>query len=76
MPGLCVTVGEQIEALRRVAGDGPVRLIRREPDPVIAKIVAGWSQDFDVRAAPALGFTTAERTFDDIIRIYREEEGV
>jgi D-erythronate 2-dehydrogenase len=76
MPGLCVTVGEQIEALRRVAGEGPVRLIRRESDPVIAKIVAGWPQNFDARAAAAVGFTTAERTFDDIIRIYREEEGV
>jgi nucleoside-diphosphate-sugar epimerase len=76
MPGLSVTVGEQIEALRRVAGEVPARLIRREPDPVIAKILAGWPQNFDARAAAAIGFTTAERTFDDIIRIYREEEGV
>ena len=42
MPGLPATVAEQIEALRRVAGDRAVQLIRREPDPVIAKIVAGW----------------------------------
>jgi D-erythronate 2-dehydrogenase len=76
MPGLCVTVGEQIAALRRVAGEEAVRLIRREPDPTIAKIVAGWPQNFDARAAAALGFTTAERAFDDIIRIYREDEGV
>jgi D-erythronate 2-dehydrogenase len=76
MPGLSVTVGEQIAALRRVAGDGAVRLIRREPDPAIAKIVAGWPQNFDPRAAAALGFATAEQSFDDIIRIYREEEGV
>jgi D-erythronate 2-dehydrogenase len=76
MPGLSVTVGEQIAALRRVAGEDAVRLIRREPDPVIAKIVAGWPQNFDPRAAAALGFATAERTFDDIIRIYREDEGV
>jgi D-erythronate 2-dehydrogenase len=75
MPGLCVTVGEQIEALRRVAGEDAVRLIRREPDPVIAKIVAGWPQNFDARAAAALGFTTVERTFDDIIRLYLEDEG-
>ena len=33
MPGLSATVGEQIEALRRVAGERAVRLIRREPDP-------------------------------------------
>jgi nucleoside-diphosphate-sugar epimerase len=76
MPGVSVTVGEQIEALRRVAGDEAVRLIRREPDPIIARIVAGWPQNFDARAATALGFAAAERTFEDIIRIYREEEGV
>ncbi len=32
MPGLSVTVGEQIEALRRVAGEKVVARIRREPD--------------------------------------------
>ncbi len=32
MPGVSVTVGEQIEALRAVAGDEIVQLIRREPD--------------------------------------------
>ena len=36
MPGVSVTVAEQIEALRGVAGDRAVALIRREPDPVIA----------------------------------------
>jgi nucleoside-diphosphate-sugar epimerase len=76
MPGLCVTVGEQIEALQRIAGEGAVRLIRRETDPIVARIVAGWPQNFDPRAAAALGFATVERTFDDIIRIYREDEGV
>ena len=53
MPGLSATVGEQIEALRRVAGDEAVALIRREPDPTIAGIVAGWPARFD--AARALG---------------------
>ena len=42
MLGLSATVGEQIEALRRVAGDAAVKRIRREPDPVVAGTVAGW----------------------------------
>src|SRR5262245_27511298 len=62
LPGLSATVGEQIEALRRVAGDKAVRLIRRAPDPTIIKIVSGWPQNFDVRRASALGFQ-AEKTF-------------
>ena len=73
MPGLAATVGEQIAALRRVAGEKAVALIRREPDPVIAGIVAGWPRNFDPRRATALGFQ-AERSFDDIIRVHIEDE--
>ena len=73
LPGLSATVGEQIEALRRVAGDKAVRLIRREPDPVIGKIVSGWPQNFDAKRATALGFA-AEKTFDEIIRIHIDDE--
>lgn len=73
MPGLSARVGEQIEALRRVAGDKAVRLIRREPDPAIREIVAGWPADFDASRARALGFR-AEASFDEIIRVHIEDE--
>ena len=73
MPGLSVTVAEQIEALRRVAGDGPARRIRREPDPGIQAMVAGWPSRFDARRARDLGFS-AESSFDDIIRIHIADE--
>jgi nucleoside-diphosphate-sugar epimerase len=73
MPGLSATVGEEIEALRRVAGEKAVKLIRREPDPLITKIVSGWARDFDTSRAEALGFT-AERSFDEIIRVHIEDE--
>ena len=73
LPGLSATVAEQIEALRRVAGEKTVRLIRREPDPTIIKIVSGWPQNFDARRAASLGFQ-AEKTFDEIIRIHIDDE--
>ena len=73
MPGLSVTVAEQIAALRRVAGDAPARLIRREPDPAIMGIVKGWPENFDARRARELGFQ-ADASFEEIIRIYIEEE--
>ena len=47
MPGYSCTVAEQIEALRKVAGDGVVARIKRVPDPVIDKIVEGWPRNFD-----------------------------
>jgi nucleoside-diphosphate-sugar epimerase len=74
MPGLSATVAEEIAALGRVAGAAAVMLIRREPDPLIDRIVAGWPQDFDARRAAGLGFE-AETGFDDIIRIHLEDEG-
>jgi nucleoside-diphosphate-sugar epimerase len=73
LPGLSATVAEQIEALRRAAGEKAVRLIRREPDPTIIRIVSGWPQNFDARRATALGFQ-AEKTFDEIIRVHIEDE--
>lgn len=73
MPGLSALVGEEIEALRRVAGNEAVALIRREPDAGIAKIVAGWPTNFDASRAEGLGFK-AETTFDEIIRIHIEDE--
>ncbi len=73
MPGLSATVGEQIAALRRVAGERAAALIRRAPDPVIAGIVAGWPRNFDARRAAALGFR-AESSFDEIIRVHIEDE--
>jgi D-erythronate 2-dehydrogenase len=74
MPGLSATVGEQIAALKRVAGEKVASRIRREADPFIAGIVAGWPRNFDPRRARELGFTTAEKTFDDIIRIHIDDE--
>ena len=43
------------------------------PDPAVASIVAGWPQDFDTARAIALGFT-AEKTFQEIIQVYLEDE--
>ena len=48
-------------------------LIRREPDPVIAAIVAGWPTQFDAARAQALGFG-ADASFDAIIAAHVEDE--
>jgi D-erythronate 2-dehydrogenase len=73
MPGVCCTVGDQIAALRRIAGDKVAARIRREPDELIMRIVNGWPSRFDARRALALGFRV-EATFDDIILAHIEDE--
>jgi len=73
MPGVSATVEDEIAALRRAAGDQAVALIRDEPDEMIARLVGGWPRAFDARRAAELGFV-AEATFDEIVRVYIEEE--
>ena len=73
MPGLAATVGEEIAALRRIAGDKAAQLIRREPNAAIGKMIDGWPKSFDAQRATALGFE-AETSFDDIIRAHIEDE--
>jgi nucleoside-diphosphate-sugar epimerase len=73
MPGVGVTVGEQIESMTRVAGPGPAELIREVPDATIWAIVQNWPTRFEARRARDLGFT-AETSFDDIVRAHIEDE--
>jgi nucleoside-diphosphate-sugar epimerase len=75
MPGLSVTVAEQIEALRKVAGEKAVKLIRRQPDATIMRIVEGWPRNFDTKRALSLGFR-AESSFEEIIRIHLADEKI
>jgi D-erythronate 2-dehydrogenase len=73
MPGISVTVAEQIAALKKVAGDKVVARIRREPDAFIERIVAGWPRNFAANRARELGFT-ADDSFEEIVRIHIEDE--
>lgn len=73
MPGVSCTVAEQIDALRSVAGNDVVKLIKPELDDRIVKIVAGWPRNFDPQRARDLGFE-GETDFEEIIRIYLEDD--
>ncbi len=73
MAGVSVTVGEQIEALTRVAGPDAEALIAEAPDPAIVQIVSGWPERFDTRRVLDLGFAP-DQSYDDIIRAYIEDD--
>ncbi len=73
LPGVAVTVGEQIAALTRVAGQRVSSRIERRPDPFIQSIVAGWPKCFTAERALKLGFR-AEKDFDEIIRVHIDDE--
>jgi len=73
MPGISCTVGEQIDALRRVAGEKVANRIKKQPDELIMRIVDGWAQRIDAKRARELGFT-AENSFDEIVRTHIDDE--
>ena len=72
-PGVAVTVGEEIEALRRAAGDRAVALIEERADPAVWAIVRTWAQRYEARRGRELGFE-AESSFDEILAVHIEDE--
>lgn len=73
LPGVSCTVAEQIEALRRAAGQSVIKLIERQPDDTIINIVSSWPRNFTAQRARALGFQ-AEASFDEIIATYIQDD--
>lgn len=72
VPGISVSIGEMVNALRRVAGDEIADRVRWEYDPVIDRIVSTWPAAFDTRFGASLGMT-ADRDFDSIVRAHRDD---
>ena len=73
LPGVSCTVEEQIEALRDIAGNDVVALIKPKPDETIMKIVEGWPRNFEPTRALDLGFT-ADADFRQIIQTYIDDD--
>jgi len=69
VPGICVSVADMVEALRRVAGDAVADRVKWNHDPVIDRIVATWPSNFAPKLGPALGMK-ADPDFESIVRAY------
>lgn len=69
LPALTVSVGEMLDALRRVAGDAVADLVTPAPDPAIEAIVRSWPARFDTTRAATLGLTP-DPDIDTLIRQY------
>ena len=70
MPGIYATLGDEIDALRRVAGDKIVGFIKEEIDPFVQEMLKSWNfPKFDAKRARSLGFT-CEDSFDELIKTH------
>ena len=73
VPGISVTVGEMVAALRRVAGDTVADRILWQYDEAIDRIVRTWPRNFDAALGRSLGMA-ADTSFDAIVRQHVEAE--
>lgn len=73
LPGLRITVGEMVEALRRAAGETATARIEWRPDPVIQRIVDGWPRALEAKRAAALGIE-GDDDMDEVISGFIEDD--
>ena len=67
LPGISVTVGEMVEALREVGGEDAVSRLSFTRDESIERIVTGWPQAAHSERAARLGFA-ADKPFIEAVR--------
>ncbi|WP_129656710.1 D-erythronate dehydrogenase [Rothia halotolerans] len=72
VPGICVTVGEMLDALERIGGDQARSLVDDAPDRSVMDIVCSWPGEFEVQRMLELGFVR-DRSIDRMIRQYVED---
>jgi len=73
VPGISVSVGDMIAALRRVAGDAVADRVKWEFDPAVDRIVSTWPSSFAPKLGPALGMK-GDPDFETIIRAYMADD--
>ena len=73
VPGLCVSVGDMVAALRAIAGGAVADRVKWQYDPAVDRIVSTWPANF----APALGLALgmrADADFAGIVRAYMADD--
>ncbi len=73
LPGLSASMGEAVEAMRRVAGEAPAQRVTWEGDKFIQGMVDGWPNDFDPARALAMGFEP-DASMDEIVQAFIDDD--
>ena len=71
--GLSITVREMVDAMGRVAGDAPLKLIEWKEDPAVMRLVRTWPGDFVTTRAEKMGFVR-DQNYDEVVRAYIEDD--
>lgn len=73
VPGIHVSVGKMVAALRGIGGDAVANRVKWQLDPAINHIVGTWPTRFAPLLGPALGMR-ADEDFESIVRAYIADE--
>jgi nucleoside-diphosphate-sugar epimerase len=73
LPSLDVTVGDMVDAVKRVAGNDAYKKIVWKQDPLIQKIVDGWPARLESKRARGMGLTD-DGSMDAIIQAFIEDD--
>jgi D-erythronate 2-dehydrogenase len=72
LPGLTVSMHDELAALRKVAGDAVAARVVPRQDEAVMRLVRTWAARFDTARADAMGFR-ADADFESIVRAYIED---
>lgn len=72
LPGFTTTVREELAALKEVAGNEAVALVKFKDDPTNRRIVSSWPARFDNNYPLGLGFVVDEGGMVPIVRRFQE----
>lgn len=73
LPGVSVSAGEMVQALKRVAGPDVASRVTWQRDADIERIVGSWPGAWNAERALSLGFS-GDGSFEEIIRNYMEDD--
>lgn len=71
LPGFTVTVKQELEALRDVAGQATLDLVKYKKDPTNARIVGSWPRAFNNDYSLSLGFVLHPGGFKSIVESFQ-----
>ncbi|MCR9254806.1 MAG: SDR family oxidoreductase [Alphaproteobacteria bacterium] len=75
LPGVTVSVADMLATLEAVGGAEARTRVRRERDPAVEKIVAGWPSVFEIDRARRMGFE-ADESYRAIVEAFMEDDMV
>lgn len=73
LPGFTASVRDELNALREVAGDEALKLVKFEDNPTNRRIVSSWPAAFDNTYPLSLGFIADEGGMVPVVRKFKAD---